>query len=71
MEEKDDLKNKVGKWLSQEGYALEFFTASKFLNNGFKVMQGDFVRDDYSNSVREIDVTAYRDIMLGDNMLGL
>ena len=53
-----DVTDKVSEWLSNEGYPLEFFSASTFHSNGFQVRQGYYVQDLQSDSPREIDVLA-------------
>ncbi|MEK0337570.1 MAG: hypothetical protein QQN41_09075, partial [Nitrosopumilus sp.] len=53
-----DLRSKVKKWLDQEGYPTEFATASVFQRHGFRVRQGYYVRDDDSDTIREIDLLA-------------
>lgn len=55
-----DLQSRLSQWLSEEGYPTEFRTASVFQRHGFRVFQGYYVRDDDSNTVREIDVFASR-----------
>lgn len=53
-----DIKDKVSEWLSNEGYPLEFFSASTFHSSGFQVRQGYYVQDLQSDTPREIDVLA-------------
>lgn len=53
-----DIRDKVSEWLSNEGYPLEFFSASTFHSNGFYVRQGYYVQDLHSDSPREIDILA-------------
>lgn len=52
------LSSKVTDWLNQEGYPLEFKTASVFKKNSFNVWQGSYVRDEDEDTTREIDVVA-------------
>lgn len=56
-EDKDALTGKVGKWINEEGYPLEYFTANTFQKNGFSVSQGDYSHD-ADSAPREIDVLA-------------
>lgn len=56
-----DLKSNVEEWLSKEGYSLEFSTANVFRRAGFKVSQGQYVRDSVADTARDIDVSARRD----------
>ncbi len=55
------LQQKVTQWLSQEGYPLEFFTATTFRRHGFRVWQGQYAEDSKTSTVREIDVIACAD----------
>jgi hypothetical protein len=57
----EDLKSKVAKWLAQEGYPTEFQTAAVFRQHHFRVFQGYHVRENESETPREIDVLAMAD----------
>jgi hypothetical protein len=58
---KEDLKCKVSQWLAKEGYPTEFQTASIFRRHHFRVFQGYHVRENDSETPREIDVLAMVD----------
>jgi hypothetical protein len=68
-EPKLTLQQKVSQWLSQEGYPLEFFTATTFRKHGFGVWQGYYAEDTKTSAVREIDIIAYVDRRLKDGFL--
>jgi hypothetical protein len=57
--ENQELINKLSNWINTEGIPLEYFTASVFMQNRFRVFQGDFVEE--KGSAREIDVIAFKD----------
>jgi len=67
MNESEELKNKVEKWINSEGIPLEYFTSSCFMNSGFKVLQSDFVEE--NGIPREIDVNASLDFQLSETLL--
>lgn len=52
------IHDKVASWLQSEGYPLEFKTASRFGEAGFRVSQGEYSRNSKGASPREIDVKA-------------
>lgn len=54
----EPLHKKVIEWLTNEGYPLEFYTASILEKHRYEVRQGFYVRDTQSNLPREIDVLA-------------
>lgn len=68
-ESQKTLHEKVGDWLSTEGYPLEFRTADGFQKAGFKVLQGQHVRDPQVNKLRETDVIAMHSIHVQDSLL--
>jgi len=68
-ETKPTLQQKVLDWLSQEGYPLEFFTATTFRQHGFGVWQGQYAVDPKTPAVREIDIIAFADRHLNDGFL--
>lgn len=53
----DDLRARIGTWLGEQGYPLEFATAACFSKAGFGVMQGYHIESD-AEAPREIDVVA-------------
>jgi hypothetical protein len=65
------FQNKVEEWLRKEGYPLEFATASAFRQAGFRVRQGEHVRNPDTGVVREIDVVASIDGFVGDQIVRL
>lgn len=67
MKEETELLKRLSTWISKEGIPLEYFTASIFADNGFRVFQSDFVLD--SGSTREIDVLAYKDFNFNETLL--
>ena len=67
MEESSQLKEKIKKWVNNEGIPLEYFTSSHFMEQGFRVFQSDFVEE---NGVpREIDINAYIDSQIDTTIL--
>lgn len=56
----DAVKNKVDKWLEQEGYSLEMRVARAFREKGFDVIQADYYADPETGKQRELDVWAFR-----------
>lgn len=55
-----DIASNVKKWLDEEsGYPLEMTTAAALEAAGFEVVQGDYLPDNNTGSLREIDVTGY------------
>lgn len=58
MTEPNDLPAKLTQWLNQQGYPTEFRVANICQRNGFRIRQGEYVEDDKSDTVREIDVLA-------------
>jgi hypothetical protein len=63
-----DLREKIGKWLSSEGYPLEFVAANIARKFKFRVWQGQYVRDT-ADVAREIDVLASMDVHNGDYLI--
>ncbi len=68
-ESKTNLRDRVLKWLGDEGYPLEFRTANAFRKNHFDVSQGMFVTDIESGIPREVDVVAHGTTYGGDHHL--
>lgn len=60
MTDASDLEKKVREWLDEQGYPLEFKSASVCQRNKFQVRQGYYVREGGTESPREIDVLASR-----------
>jgi hypothetical protein len=58
----DDLQHRLAKWLSEEGYPLEFRTAHEFGQAGFEVRQGGYIRSRDGSPPREIDVQAFKSL---------
>lgn len=56
------LRQRVAKWLGEEGYPLEFRAADVFRTARYEVRQGQYVRDPETNLPREIDVLAVRTV---------
>lgn len=54
-----ELANKIKGWLEKQGYPLEMFVAQKFKEQGFKIAQSVYYKDDETGKSREIDVIAY------------
>jgi hypothetical protein len=52
------LTDKIKDWLLRQGYPLEFRVAAAFQNAGIEAVQGFYVRQRNTNSVRELDVVA-------------
>ena len=61
-----ELKTKLGQWLSEQGYPLEFATAQAFAKYGFQVLQGYYVEEQHGESPREVDVIAEVNAQKGD-----
>lgn len=57
----DDLKERVSKWLEQQGYPLEMRVAQELQQAGFadRVSVGSFYEDPHTGKYREVDVVAY------------
>lgn len=53
-----NLQVQLDKWLSQEGYPLEYYAAGAFRSAGFDVRQGMHGRGERDGNPREIDVVA-------------
>lgn len=66
--QKKSLEDKVNEWLSEEGYGLEFLTADIFSKRNFQVRQGYYVRDEQTQTPREIDVIAQEIRVLASNL---
>lgn len=60
MTEKDDLRAKVTKWLSEQGYPLEMRVASLLQKVGFRIVQSEYFSDPDTGDSRELDVVAYK-----------
>jgi hypothetical protein len=56
-----DLREKVKRWLGEQGYPTEFKAANICRIHGFRVWQGFHVRDEKTEVPREIDVIASAD----------
>ena len=54
------MKDKIYKWLNEQGYPLEFKVANELRNNGFTVIQSEFFKDPDTAQNREIDVVAFK-----------
>lgn len=63
------LKNRIAEWLAKEGYPLEFSVANTLSGAGFRCRQGEYVRDEDHENVREIDVTAVVTRRTGPSMI--
>lgn len=57
MNDETSLLEKVGGWLNEQGYPLEYFAAHQFRKAGFSVDQGRYVGV-RGQKVREVDVAA-------------
>lgn len=58
MNEQKDIKQKIDKWLKEQGYPLEMKVASEFRNAGFHVHLSHYYIDPENETIREIDVVA-------------
>src|ERR1700724_3663744 len=56
-----ELREKVKRWLGEQGYPTEFKAANICRIHGFRVWQGFHVRDEKTEVPREIDVIASAD----------
>jgi hypothetical protein len=59
MQMNSDLLEKLNNWINSEGIPLEYYAASVFTQNRFRVFQGDYVKD--KAAAREVDVLAFKD----------
>lgn len=67
--ETGDLSERIEKWLNEEGYPLEYFTASQFRAAGLSVRQGTFFRPSPDASPRELDVVASASLKVGERRI--
>ena len=58
MKNTDELKNKIIKWLNEQGYPLEMRISASLQQKGFRVVQSEYFIDPESGDYREIDVVA-------------
>lgn len=65
----EQLKNKIKDWLDKHGYPLEMYVASVFQKAGFEVVQSVYYTDPESNTAREVDVFAYKNIQFDNHWL--
>jgi hypothetical protein len=59
MTGKDDLKEKIKRWLDEQGYPLEMRIASTLQRRGLRVVQSEYFIDPESGEARELDIVAY------------
>lgn len=60
------MKDRIEKWLNEQGYPLEFQVANELKSKGFNVTQSDYYKDSETNEYREIDVIGYKQEMIDD-----
>jgi hypothetical protein len=58
--EKNELEEKIDKWINENGYPLEMYTARFFQQIDYIVNQSEIYDDPESGKPREIDVVAYK-----------
>jgi hypothetical protein len=59
MKENDNFKERIKKWLDEQGYPLEMRIASTMQRKGFHVVQSEYFFDPESGDARELDVVAF------------
>lgn len=63
------MKEKIAKWLNEQGFPLEMKVAKIFQENGFSVSSSIFYKDTSGGKAREIDVIAERGILLDHHII--
>jgi hypothetical protein len=58
QKQKKPMLEKVGDWLQEQGYPLEFRTAAAFQAMGINASQGLYVQQENDGSARELDIVA-------------
>lgn len=67
----EDREAKVLRWLQSEGYPLEMKVARILRGAGFEVVQSEYYEDPSDNTPREIDVRAWKEFLVGADLLRL